>query len=107
MLSLTIAIVVLASWRISRALANDSEAGPFEILHRIRYFMGVRYDNDGAPIAQNQWAEMILCMWCNSFWVGAAMAVIVYVWPDVVWLLLPFSISAVVVWMERIFDKLE
>lgn len=86
-------ILALATYRLSRFVAT--EEGPFSFMEKIRWLCGVQYDEASNPYATNGFAELLICMYCNSFWIGALMLVIwLYVSPLIVY---PFSLSAVVV----------
>ncbi len=65
---MSFAILALAVWRLSSLLAR--EGGPFDIFTKLRYFLGVRFDERSKPIATNSISEGVLCIWCNSIWIG-------------------------------------
>jgi len=91
----------LATWRVSSLLA--SEAGPFDVFGRLRTLLGVRKGPDGAEYGTNELARMITCVWCCSLWVGAGWVIGYWLIPDViVWLALPFALSAGVVIVEEV-----
>ena len=97
-------ILALATWRISSLLAN--EAGPRGIFEHLRSFVGVYYDSYSNRQGGNQLAQMLICVWCNSFWVGLVLASAYRQLGDVVvWLSLPLALStaAIIVnrWIER------
>ena len=115
-------IVILAAWRISSLLAD--EYGPYLALERIRFLFGVYYiardgeviktfsqfsalseqDRSGlVRIAETEPAKMITCIWCSSVWIAAALILIIH-WlgQPVVWCLLPFSVSAGAIIVNRI-----
>lgn len=89
---LDIALLALATWRISSLLAN--EEGPGGMLERLRLAVGVRYDEASERVAGNVLASEMMCQWCNSIWVGAAWTVFYVLAP--VWAVrcaLPFALS--------------
>ena len=45
-----------------------------QILDRLRYFAGVRYDDSGVYF-KNNFAKGISCTWCLSVWLGAIASV--------------------------------
>ena len=64
---------MLATWRISSLLVN--EGGPWDVLAKVRYILGVRYDqysNCQSP------GNVLCCVWCTSIWVGAGVAAVAY-----------------------------
>lgn len=94
-------ILILATWRISNLIVDDNEDGPWELLPRLRYVAGVRYDDKSRPYGTNVVARAILCIWCTSFWVGVILTVGVVtsaslsagLWSPFVYLMLPFALS--------------
>jgi len=67
-------ILALAAWRLSSLLAN--EEGPGGIFERLRYRLGVRYDETSFPYAETGLAKGALCVWCSSVWFGAGLALL-------------------------------
>jgi len=69
---------VLATWRLTSLLVN--EAGPGDILAKLRHTIGVRYDRNSQPTGNNIAAEALTCVWCASIWIAflfAALSVVV------------------------------
>jgi len=105
---MTIAVLILATWRLSSLLAQ--EAGPADVFARLRERVGVWYDAAGDPQGDNAVAQGITCVWCSSVWVGIVLAAAYWLAPDVTfWLALPFALSAgaivvheVIEWRERL-----
>lgn len=94
-------ILTLATWRITSLLVN--EYGPFNLLERLRYRLGVRYDEDLRRIGTNVVSEAFTCVWCLSVWVGLVLSVALYAMPVwSVWLLLPFALSAGAIVIDRL-----
>ena len=94
---LRLLIAALATWRLSSLLVNPREAGPANLLHRIRDWAGVyELGEDDEPITSL--GRLFACVWCMSVWVGTALAVIVITpcWA----LLIPFALSAVAIVMN-------
>lgn len=127
--SLTLVVLALATWRLSYLVAH--ERGPFAIMRRLRVLAGARtyneretvalpehvvdrlysdtdsvVTNNDEQIATTELAELVLCQWCNSVWLGILATALNYVLPDVAfWLFLPFALSAVaVIVQEKVFD---
>lgn len=97
---LTLALLSLATWRTASLLAR--EAGPFDILARVRKWAGVRYDERSEAYGTNEFAKAIVCLWCSSFWLGAGWAILFYILPGLApWLSLPFALSAAAILIER------
>lgn len=97
---LSFVVISLAVWRTAHLLSQED--GPWDIVAKIRYILGVRYDVHSNPVGQSMWAKMILCVWCNSVWVGAFWGVIYLVIPPVAFALaLPFALSASAIFLER------
>lgn len=87
-------ILCLATYRLSNFLSWES--GPFEIFDKLRYFVGVRYDESSRPFGKNVISKGIICQWCNSVWIGVLLVILYAVEPQLVlWLLLPFAVSAI------------
>lgn len=109
-------VLTLATWRIAYAIYDDSQAGPFLILHRIRYRIGIRYDETGkkgivaSPAWKRELADMHQCMYCMSPWYGLAATLIWIIVPkdykDIIfYFALPFAISAGIVFAHKFGKK--
>ena len=96
-------VLGLATWRLTSLL--NAESGPYNILTRLRYLIGVRYNDHSEPYGKNQVAEMILCTWCLSVWVGLILGITYYFWRDFWWVMVPFSLSAVAIVIERLVGE--
>jgi hypothetical protein len=95
---LTFVIVGLAVYRISDMLADDTQEGPWDILTRFRNLVGVFYDEYGVQQGSNIIARMVVCIYCNSFWVGLLATAGWLLVPDVtVVISLPFALSGAAV----------
>jgi len=107
-------VFALGVWRIANMLAK--ERGPYGVFERFRFMVGTYYltaderkivtyeDFLEVPdtvtlyrIDSTELAKMIACVWCSTPWLSA-----VIVWAYllsgqqwIVWLLIPFSVSAV------------
>lgn len=94
-------ILALANWRISSLLTNEDEHGPYEILDKIRWIVGIEY-HEGFPYATNEIAKLFMCVWCISIWVGIIQTILMLIIPDyTTWLFLPFALSTVAVIIEE------
>lgn len=97
-------ILAFATFRITNLIVDDGESGPWDVLDRLRYAIGVRYDDKSrrAVVAKPSWKRMLAsmhnCFWCASVWYGIAVALVYWVLPaDARWvwiaLLSPFALS--------------
>jgi len=90
-------ILSLAAWRIANLIVDDSEDGPFDILPKIRYVLGIRYDSRNRmlsvdkPRLYKELGRMVSCMWCLSLWVGLLIILVPEQFRVIFW---PFAISA-------------
>lgn len=100
-------IIGLATWRIVNYIYDDKWAGPFDMLHKLRYAIGIRYDERSRravvakPVWRRELASMHNCPYCMSFWYGLAATIIWFVTPalyrDVLLVLaMPFALGAFV-----------
>lgn len=93
---LAIIILALATWRMASLLADED--GPFDVFARLRLARGVEYDQQGQPYVPggSEVAFQVICLWCNSLWVGLAWTLLYFFIPSVApWLAMPFALSAV------------
>lgn len=98
-------VLLLAVWRLSRMLSDDTEGGPKNVLHLIRHKIGVRYNEMGEPFGQNWFAEALLCIKCISVWAGLVATVFYVVAPDIAFILaLPFAFSGAALVIEGVID---
>lgn len=98
-----ILVLTLATFRLASLLAN--EPGPFDVLGRLRRLAGVRLGDDGTVYGSNELARGLVCVWCNSVWVGLGLAVLYYLAPGVAfWLALPFALSGGAVLINEVTD---
>lgn len=61
----------LAIWRLTYLIARDN--GPFHLCDWFRHKIGIEVHTDGHEVWKvhtNQFAEMVDCMYCLSFWVA-------------------------------------
>lgn len=70
----TLAISILATWRLSNLLVN--EQGPGELLGLFRDRIGVAYDEQSRAYGKNVLASALTCIWCTSVWVGWGVALV-------------------------------
>jgi len=96
---LEIVVLSLATWRLTSLLVWED--GPFEVFAKLRYFLGVRYDETSQPYGTNWFAKGVVCPACASVWFGTAWGVAYLIWPQVWWVALPFALSAGAIALER------
>lgn len=70
-------VAYLATYRLT--LLISKEAGPFDIFGRFRSWIGIKFDQYSNPYATNQFAEMVLCPFCLSVWIGFGVTIAVVV----------------------------
>lgn len=93
-------ILALSCWRLSSLIARED--GPLDIPAKIRVKLGVRYNERSEMYATGFWSEMVLCMWCNSVWIGAVLTVLYVLLADIaLLLLLPLALSAATILVEK------
>lgn len=86
----------LATMRLSMLLAD--EHGPWSILEKMRYRLGVRYDKFSNRYGKNMIANGIMCTYCNSVWLGFFLAALYLVFKDVaIMAALPFALSGLAI----------
>lgn len=102
-------VIALATWRVATFIYDDKWSGPFDILHRVRYLIGIRYDQQSRKVvaAKPRWrvpiADMHLCIYCMSAWYGLAATVLWLLFRDVAfYVALPFAIATVVAVVQRV-----
>lgn len=96
-------VLILATWRLCSLIADED--GPWYVLERLRHRLGVAYDADNRRYGRNEVARGLLCPWCLSVWVGAAWALLAFLWPDGVWwVALPLALSAGAILLNSIGD---
>jgi len=62
-------ILGMATWRLTSLLVN--EEGPWNIFARLRYMIGIRYNERSERVSMNVLAEGLSCVWCSSIWVAS------------------------------------
>ena len=90
-------IACLLTWRLSSLLV--SERGIADVFGKLRDAVGVGYDEKSTPIASNELAELFLCVWCMSLWIGWGVALL---FGQTNWFLMGFVYSAGALIVERL-----
>lgn len=98
-----IVILALATWRMGSLLKR--EAGPWNMFDKFRTILGVKFDERSEPYGTSMLSKMVLCVWCNSVWVGGFWAIAYLISPLVVWLALPFALSAGAILIECVVGE--
>jgi len=98
-----ILVIPLAVWRVCNMLSDTTQSGPFGVLDWLRNILGVKYDELSIPYAKKgSLAEMLLCVYCNSIWVGIFFTVAFLVNQIATIILsLPLALSAVAIFLEE------
>ena len=87
-------ILALATFRLSNLIADED--GPFGLFEYLRGIIGVERDSKGGNYGTNNFAAGVVCVWCNSVWIGIAlMAIYIFSKQITVYLCFPLALSAV------------
>lgn len=98
---LSFVVLAVATFRLGSLLAR--EAGPLDILLRIRHWLGVRYTKENVPVGTNMLSRMALCLYCNTIWIGIILTAVYLLTPVIVfWVCVPFALSGVAVLADQI-----
>lgn len=97
--------LLLSTFRIGRLLAH--EEGPFLIFVKLRHFLGVRYNPAPPYEAQgtNEISKGILCVWCNTVWVGTALTILYVIWQPFWLVVLPLALSGGAIIINESLDR--
>jgi hypothetical protein len=94
-----------AVWRIGDLFANDANAGPFDLLHKLRWLAGVSYDEFSGMYGANGLARGLICIRCNSVWIAALFFAGYLLAPEVaIAVAFVFSLSAVAILYDKITE---
>lgn len=89
---LAVTIRALATWRLAHLMMY--EAGPWNIIIRVREYFGVRHDPDGTPVGYPD-GSVFECFLCFSVWTGLVSSSLPVSW------LRPLALSALAIWSEK------
>jgi hypothetical protein len=93
-------LLAFANWRIAHLLASQ-EAGPYNILHRLRHFVGVRHSGNDVH-GTNEFAQLFTCVWCMSLWTGLLLTLLLYFYPKLTkQMIMPFALSGMAILLEE------
>lgn len=91
-------ILMLGVTRLTYMFSDTTESGIYSILHQVRYWLGVRYNDQSKAYGTNELAKGLLCPFCVSLWIGFLVAALYSIAPDMITLvLLPFALSEVAI----------
>ncbi len=93
----SILIGSLLVWRLSSLLVQ--ERGPADAFGKLRDWVGIGYDERSKPVAQNELAELFLCMFCMTLWMGWGVALL---FAQPYWFMMGFIYSAGALMAERV-----
>lgn len=107
-------ILALATWRISSLLVDED--GLFDMFEKLRIWAGVRYMKgetgeleqvvpDDTPRFKKTIAKWLTCRWCCSLWIGAGLTIAYVAWGHVVYVVLPWSISALAIIIDAMIGR--
>lgn len=98
-------VVSLANWRVCKMLSDVDEDGPGDVLHKIRYWLGVMYNEHGVAFGNHWWSRAILCIKCLSIWTSVLLAIPFGI--DYGWLHYPtyiFALSGAVIFIDSLAE---
>jgi len=112
-------IIALGVWRIANMIVDDSEDGPYDIFHLLRFMLGERGASpdrrylfeEGAALdfwwnLHYQMYRATSCLWCLTPWLGLFFGILYLVFPLASLIILfPFSISAGALIVNRYVKK--
>jgi len=93
----TFLILIGATYRLTSLFLaqEETEHGPYEILDRFRYLVGVRFNKRSEPYGTNELAQMLCCVYCLSFWVGLLIGISYFIVPVyTTYICLPLALSS-------------
>jgi hypothetical protein len=96
-----ILILILVTYRVADMLADPTQVGPFNLLLKFRNKVGVRFDEHSAPYGENNFADGLLCIYCNSIWIGIILTLL-YMLNIPMIILLPIALSAGAILASRL-----
>lgn len=69
---LNLIMAILLTWWLAKLISQ--EHGPMGIFTRLRYALGVRYDEYSQVTYKNELAHLVGCIRCLSVWIGWGVA---------------------------------
>lgn len=89
-----IIILILATYKLSHLFAFED--GPFEVLDKFRKWSGVKVSEYGEMYGTNQFSIGLICMECNSIWIGIATTIFFMYSSMAIIILFPFAIGGAI-----------
>lgn len=97
---LAMTILGLSTWRLSSLFAQ--EEGPWSFFARLRFLLGVRFDENSVQFGTNILSQGVICIWCNSIWIGFAFTVFyLIIGVKFLWVLMPLVISTIAILVDK------
>jgi hypothetical protein len=101
---ISLIMLFLSTWRISYLLVKES--GPFGIIDKIRYLIGVRYNEANIAYGKNVFADLLTCVWCTSVWIAALLVLLMVLCKDAALIIIAiFSTSAAAMVLDKHFTE--
>jgi len=95
-----ILILALATYRLSMLFAIED--GMFGFFDKIRKGVGVKEDKYGQMYGDDELSKMIICMYCNSVWIGGLVVSFYMLVPYFTYMVLPLALSGAVVLIKEL-----
>ncbi len=97
-----ILLSALATWRVGYFIINED--GPFDIMDRIRIFVGVKYATTGQPYGHNIFSKLISCFYCLSVWLSFGIWWLVAGMETTLDMVSVLAVSAVSIMIKELID---
>lgn len=98
------AILGLACWRLSSLLVDED--GPWDMFARLRYKLGVRYDERSVAFGSTMLSNLLLCIWCSSVWVAGSIFLAYLIFPQAtLCLMTPLALSALAILVSKVVNN--
>ena len=84
-------------------LSDTDQSGPFQILDRIRSWVGVKYNANSVPYTKpGSLADLVTCIYCNSIWIPIPFIILWFINHTLTIIVsLPFAFSAIAIFMQE------
>lgn len=77
-----------------------------EVLSILRSKAGMRYDELSQPVVEaGSMAEAMLCIYCNSIWIGLFFTLLVFIPILALIVALPFALSTTTILLDKIINS--
>lgn len=82
------------------------EDGPLGFMVKLRMKAGTKFNDLGMEYAENNFAEGLLCTYCNSFWISIVVVVCYSYFSKLVMLLsIVLALSMIAVMLTKLLDE--